>query len=188
MTKLCRRGNDCFNIRANTQAVNFTNYILKLCDLGSLNGISLPLESLHNVGTYLKNRLFTYFTHFWKDQIEQSRYSCKLRTLVQVKNNFVFEEYLHEICNVKHRQAITKMRISAHKLPIESGRYTKTPYEDLFCTLCQSNEIGDEFHYLLSCSNQKISETRNIFLNDLYGINSSFRLFGTNNLLLYSIF
>ena len=51
-----------FNIRANTQAVNFTNYILKLCDLGSLNGISLPLESLHNVGTYLKNRLSTYFT------------------------------------------------------------------------------------------------------------------------------
>ena len=57
-----------FNIRANTQAVNFTNYILKLCDLGSLNGISLPLESLvHNVGTYLKNRFSTYFTHFWKD-------------------------------------------------------------------------------------------------------------------------
>ena len=174
-----------FNIRANTQAVNFTNYILKLCDLDSLNGISLPLESLHNVGTYLKNRLSTYFTNFWKDQIEQSRHSGKLRTLVQVKNNFAFEDYLHEICNVKHRQAITKMRISAHKLPVESGRYTKTPYEDRVCTLCQSNEIGDEFHYLLSCSNQNISETRNTFLNELYGINSSFRLFGTNNLFLY---
>ena len=33
-----------FNIRANTQAVNFTNYILKLCDLDSLNGISLHLK------------------------------------------------------------------------------------------------------------------------------------------------
>jgi hypothetical protein len=77
------------------------------------------------------------------------------------------------------------MRISAHKLPVESGRYTKTPYEDQVCTLCQSNEIGDEFHYLLSCSNQNISETRNIFLNELYGINSSFRLFGKNNLFLY---
>jgi hypothetical protein len=64
-----------FNIRSNTQAVNFTNYVLKLCYLGSLNGISLPLESLHKVGTYLKNRLFTHFTHFWKDQIEQSRNS-----------------------------------------------------------------------------------------------------------------
>ena len=70
--------------------------------MGLLNGISLPLKSLHNVGTYLKNTLFTYFPRFWKDQIEQSRYSGKLRTLahVQVKNNFVFEEYLHEICNV----------------------------------------------------------------------------------------
>jgi hypothetical protein len=71
------------------------------------------------------------------------------------------------------------MRISAHKLPLESSRYNKTPYEDRFCTLCQSNEIGDEFHYLLSCSNQKISDTRNTFLNNLYGINSSFRLFDT---------
>jgi hypothetical protein len=88
-----------------------------------------------------------------------------LRTLAQVNYIiFIFEEYLHEICNVKHRQAITKMRISAHKLPLESSRYNKTPYEDRFCTLCQSNEIGDEFHYLLSCSNQKISDTRNTFL------------------------
>ena len=37
-------------------------------------------------------------------------------------------------------------------------------YVFILC-LCQSNQIGDEFHYLLSCSNQKISETRNTFLN-----------------------
>jgi hypothetical protein len=59
--------------------------MLKICDLGSLNDSSLPLESLHNVDTYLKNRLFTYFTHFWKDQIEQSRYSGKLRAVVAYK-------------------------------------------------------------------------------------------------------
>jgi hypothetical protein len=75
------------------------------------------------------------------------------------------------------------MRISAaHKLPVESGRYTKTPYEDRFCTLCQSNEIGDEFHYLLSIMLQP-KNFRNS--NDLYGINSSFRLFGANNVFLY---
>ena len=49
--------------------------------MGSLNGISLLLESFHNVDTYLKNRIFIYFTHFRKDQIEQSRYSGKLRLL-----------------------------------------------------------------------------------------------------------
>ena len=50
---------------------------------------------------------------------------------------FVFEEHLHDICNDKHRQAIIKMRISAHKLPVESGRYNKTSYENRFCTICQ---------------------------------------------------
>ena len=61
----------------------------------SLSDISLPLESLNNLGKCAKNILYKYFTDFWKGQIQQSR---KLKTLAQVKKNFGFEEYLHEIC------------------------------------------------------------------------------------------
>jgi hypothetical protein len=40
-------------------------------------------------------------------------------------------------------------------LPIEYGgfiaRFIGTPREERMCTLCDSNELGDAFHYLLKC-------------------------------------
>jgi hypothetical protein len=43
--------------------------------------------------------------------------------LKKFKKNFEFEKYTFEISNVKHRQAVTKLRISAQKLPVETDRY-----------------------------------------------------------------
>ena len=43
------------------------------------------------------------------------------------------EKYLFEITNFKHRQVVTKLRISAHKLTVETGRYNNTPYNDRLC-------------------------------------------------------
>ena len=147
-----------------------------------LNDITLPLESLNNLGKHVKNSLYKYFTDFWKGQIQQSK---KLKTLAQVKNNFVFEEYLHEINNVNIRQAVTKMRSSAHRLPVESGRYNKVPHDERKCTLCHKNEIGDEYHYITSCSNKKFVELRYTFMNDIYNVNTSFRLFDTKDFFIY---
>ena len=101
-----------FNIRSNSQAITFINYILKVSDLRSLDHIYLELESLKNLGKYIKNRLVDYFTNYWKGQFQESRSNGKLRTLVQVKNNFRFEEYLHVICNVKHRLACSQPEIN----------------------------------------------------------------------------
>ena len=53
---------------------------------------------------------------------------------------------------------LSKMRVSAHKLAIESGRYTriKTPKRERLCTVCNSGEIEDEEpreeHFLLNCN------------------------------------
>ena len=49
------------------------------------------------------------------------------------------EKYLIEIQNVKHRQAVTKLRISAQRLPVETvetGRYKNIPYCDRVCRHC----------------------------------------------------
>ena len=45
-----------------------------------------------------------------------------------------------------------KTGISAHFLPIETGRYEGTPREKRVCPLCFSRSIGDEQHYLMYCS------------------------------------
>ena len=40
-----------------------------------------------------------------------------------------------------------KLRISAHKLNIEVGRYNKTPRNERFCKKCNTREIEDEMHF-----------------------------------------
>jgi hypothetical protein len=42
---------------------------------------------------------------------------------------------------------------SNHRLPIEVGRWTNVERHNRLCQLCQSREIGDEFHYVLQCPN-----------------------------------
>ena len=48
-------------------------------------------------------------------------------------------------------QAITKLRISAHRLPVETGRYCNVPYDERICQHCNLNEVGNEQHYLMQC-------------------------------------
>ena len=48
-----------------------------------------------------------------------------------------------------------KFRTGNTKLPIESGRFI-IPRENKICKLCKSKDIGDEFHYLLKCTDAVI--------------------------------
>ena len=61
--------------------------------------------------------------------------------------------------NPKFRQAITKFRISAHKFPIETGRYENKAQCNRICPLCCEG-IGNEIHYLNECNDSVIAETR----------------------------
>ena len=49
-----------------------------------------------------------------------------------------------------------------HRLPIQSGRFSHIPRHERLCTLCNSGDIGDEYHYLLVCSH--LAETRKKFI------------------------
>ena len=56
----------------------------------------------------------------WKDQIQRL---SKLQVFKHVKPSIEFESYLSQVKIVKHRQAVTRFRISAHRLAIETGQY-----------------------------------------------------------------
>ena len=119
------------------------------------------------------------------NQIQQNKENVKLRLFKKGKVNFNFECYLSQVQNVKHRQAVTKLRISAHKLPVETGRYRNIPYNDPICKHCDLNEIGNEQHYLLSCSNTMFRIVRNKFIDNLYKINKSLMLCHTQDFFHY---
>lgn len=51
------------------------------------------------------------------------------------------------------RKALCNFRCMNHnRLPVEQGRFWGVDRDDRICDLCNSSELGDEFHYLLQCS------------------------------------
>ena len=106
--------------------------------------------------------------------------TSKLRTYAKFKQHFSLENYLLVQKSKPVRAEFTKLRISAHKLMIESGRYhkpNKIPIEERFCMICEDGSIEDEFHFVCQCKgyNQEritfFSKISSIF-PDFEGLNS----------------
>ena len=85
------------------------------------------------------------------DDNKNTNQKNKLRTYRLLKKNCLYENYLSIVTNAKHRAALTKLRISAHNLEIETGRYKKIPSSSRKCTVCDQNKVEDEMHFLLEC-------------------------------------
>ena len=75
----------------------------------------------------------------------------KLRTCSKFKLVYEMEPYILNK-NFKQRQAVSKLRISDHKLQIELGRYHKPSLElsERTCPFCP-NKIEDEYHFVTEC-------------------------------------
>ena len=78
-----------------------------------------------------------------------------------IKPIFEREYYLSHL-PYNLRLALSRIRTCNHKLPIEAGRYgsSYTAREDRKCTKCNSNSVGDEFHFILTCTNPELMELR----------------------------
>ena len=66
------------------------------------------------------------------------------------KTHFGKEKYL-QINNFKIRQSICKIRVSAHPLNIETGRYKNIIRSERKCTNCSEGDIEDEKHFVVDC-------------------------------------
>jgi len=103
--------------------------------------------------TMSKIKIKSKYLEDWKNS-RTSYQDGKLHSYCFFKDIFSPEKYLQIVNNRDHRRAISRFRISAHKLEIELGRYNrpKTPRELRYCRRCGTNSIDDELHFLLSCS------------------------------------
>ncbi len=65
------------------------------------------------------------------------------------------------------RSPLCKLRVSAHQLMIEKGRYAipKIPVENRICNICDLNEVEDEFHFIMKCS--AYSDIRSLLLSQI---------------------
>ena len=82
-----------------------------------------------------KQKIIDCFVQDWHDNLESNR--CL--TIYKVfKQEFKYEQYLDVIKHTKDRRLLTQLRISAHRLRVESARYGRNRLErsDRTCQIC----------------------------------------------------
>ena len=134
--------------------ISSVKYILQLINE------SMIISKIYNMHTIKKKLKDLFLDQFFKKLNNNS----KLEIYNTVKRNYIFENYLSEIKNPNHRVAVTKLRTSTHKFPIETGRHKNIPRSQRKCTISDADEIGYEFHYLMKCTNQTFTNLRVNFL------------------------
>ena len=119
-------------------------------------------ETLSTVGMYDKYldprnaETHKYFHQRQTDIFHQNAFetitsdTSKLRTYSLVKSTQGMSSYISKISNVKNRVALAKLRLSNHKLHIETGRFQHIDKTERFCSFCK-NQIEDEIHFVISC-------------------------------------
>ena len=66
-----------------------------------------------------------------------------------LKESFEMSKYIKILPNY-FTKILLNFKTSNHKLPNEIGRWKSIPHSERKCSLC-SNDVGDEYHYIMSC-------------------------------------
>ena len=109
-------------------------------------------QGVGNINAFLtvfKQRLNDVFMQNWHERIDGSSRANFYKTVT----HFQLQPYLENINVFKYMQAFSKLRMSSHRLAIESGRWvrpTRIPVDDRKCTLCEVLE--DEYHFVIECN------------------------------------
>ncbi len=163
----CLKGEQSLVIHAliENRKLNIDNYfslsneIQKLCDFIGYSEIWNKLNNVSKtaLGKCTNLSLQNTYENAWKEWINSS--NSKLRTYCKFKTMFQHENYLLFL-NRQARSDMCKFRISARKVRVELGRYSKPKLnlEDRICRFCNSNEIEEEFHFIMRVSYIKINE------------------------------
>ena len=131
-----------------------------------IDGLTTPAEYHNFLQTFREIRHNRYAQN-WLSTIRNNEKSTKLCTYRLIKNDYRIEPHLLYVENKKHQRALTRLRVSSHKLHIELGRHVRPPIPptDRLCQFCNSREIDDEVHFLITCEFH--GENRNSLLADI---------------------
>ena len=104
-------------------------------NVGNANGF-LSIVKEHLKDTFVQN---------WNSRLNDSSRAVFYRNL----NNFGLKSYLGIVTTEKFRYSLTRLRLSSHRLEVETGRWA-IPFENRLCSTCQ--RLEDEFHFIFECS------------------------------------
>ena len=132
------------------------NWVTKVKNLLDSHGFSYVFNNPNEINAngfimIFKKTLIDCYVQTWYTDVANNSI---LRTLYfYINDNFSKPTYIDKVLSFDLRSCITKIRVSAHNLFIESQRYGRNRKErtDRKCTLCLKNEIEDEYHFIFIC-------------------------------------
>ena len=137
-----------------------TTWVTKVKELFDKAGMSFAFTP-NGCGRRIIEQVMTcyrdQFIQLWNSELsrqtsKRGEAGNKLRTYRLFKSRFQLEGYLSQVKVAMYRTALTKLKVSCHRVQIELGRYHKPhsiPPEQRLCKLC--NCIEDELHFLCVC-------------------------------------
>lgn len=157
----------CCRLHTMQISLSFQNKISSWC--GSINMLLKYFPELMNFQRSTSSSFKAQCKNFyrfisWTIGTERVILCLPLDTYYKIKQHFALEKNLTIMNNFVYRKTLTKFRISAHQLRVESGRYVGLSRTLRICMNCALNVVEDEIHFLLNCP--KITTIRELlFLN-----------------------
>ena len=163
------------NIEVCCNANSWASSVKYMLSLICGKGENVNFFNLNRSCNYFLNKfkfvLQDLFKKAWKEElysdVRKAKHGNKLRCYRTFKCEFGKEDYLFKCNNPIIRKCLSKFRMSAHKLNIETGRYIQPRIEpeDRLCTNCNAMTCEDEPHFVLKC--QKYNNYRLAFYNEI---------------------
>ncbi|XP_073411685.1 uncharacterized protein [Dendrobates tinctorius] len=87
----------------------------------------------------------------WKNDIISSQ---KLTMYQSLQRDYRLAPYLEKLPDPRDHKILSRYRLSAHSLAVESGRHRHSykPRKERLCQHCDQEALEDETHFLLHCS------------------------------------
>ena len=153
------------DIEINERKVNWAFLVRQLlCNLG-FREVWMQ-QNVGNCNAFLamfRQRVRDIFVQNWISELDNSSRALFYRSFA----NFKFQSYLEFISVKKFRVALSKLRVSSHRLECEAVRWAKpvrVAYDERKCRVC--NILEDEFHFIFECP--VYSDLRKLYIDKYY--------------------
>ena len=170
--------------------LGYQNWFKIVKFLSKMTGIDILVDDEKVINKVLRDfdlKIKKLYEKWWMDKM-MSVDNRKLAFYFTYKKTFNFEQYL-DILPRHIRIHMTRLRTSSHSFPIETLRYNrpKIAAEDRKCNLCSNDAVGDEYHYLMNCSNDAFILKRDNFLCTIKQKIPTFETFNLPNIIEYCL-
>ena len=97
---------------------------------------------------YVREQLYKLQEINWKKAI---LHKPKLRFYRTFKKSQQLENYVKFNLTGAQRSFMAQLRFGILPIQVETGRFRNVKLEERICTLCQLNEVEEEYHFLFQC-------------------------------------